>query len=256
MAEVEGKGVDYERYALGKLFARLARDYAIDTVLELPAGGEKAMPALYSLGFAAAGCRVTLVNAEEKSRPAWLELGLNLAYWDCAELTDTGLDGDGYDLVWNFMCFAQCDKREALLKEMLRLSRRFVLFVAVNKYNPGFYCHRLAHKLFGAPWTHGNVDFMSPFFASRYLSERGIKVLKTGAVDCPPYPDSVGFRDMRLHRRNVNLNKIDWESRTIRWMKTGRYPLKIRLMYLFEMLPLPFIVKLAYAHLFYVLAEK
>ena len=46
-------------------------------------------------------------------------------------------------------------------------------------------------------------------------------------VDTPPYPDSLGIRDMKLHRKNVDLNKIDWDSR-----------------------------KLLYAHLFWVLAER
>jgi hypothetical protein len=80
--------------------------------------------------------------------------------------------------------------------------------------------------------------------------------VRTGAVDTPPYPDSLGFRDMRLHRMNVDLNKIDWDSRTVHWMKAGRYPLKIRLLYLAERLPLPFPLKLLYAHLFYVVGAK
>ena len=85
--------------------------------------------------------------------------------------------------------------------------------------------------------------------------ERGLRVLKTGVVDTPPYPDSLGFRDMKLHRMNVDLDKIDWESRTIGWMKEGRYPPKLKFLYFFEWLPLPWVIKLAYAHLFFVLAE-
>ena len=61
---------------------------------------------------------------------------------------------------------------------------------------------------------------------------------------------------MRLHRMNVDLNEIDWDSRTVHWMKAHRYPKKIRFFYFFEWLPLPLPLKLLYAHLFYVLAEK
>ena len=139
---------------------------------------------------------------------------------------------------------------------MARLSRRYVLFIAVNRFNPGFSSHRLVHRWFRVPWTHGDPSFMNPFRVRRYFQGCGLRVLKTGLVDTPPYPDSLGFRDMRLHRKNVDLNEIDWESRTIAWMKSGRYPAKIRLLYFFEWLPLPFPVKLLYAHLFYVLAEK
>ena len=63
---MEGKGLDYERYALDKLFARLVREHDIQRVLEIPAKGEKAMPSICSLSFARLGCDVTLVNAEPK----------------------------------------------------------------------------------------------------------------------------------------------------------------------------------------------
>jgi len=256
MTETEGRGVDYERYALSQLFAKLAATYSIGSVLEIPAGGEKAMPSLYSLGFAEAGCRVTLVNAEERSKPAWLDLGLEVRYQECQDLTCTALPGETDDLVWNFMALAKHPDREALLAEMGRLSRRLVLCVAVNRHNPGFYSHRLAHRLCNVPWNHGDVAMMSPFQVRNWFETNGLKVLKVGVVDTPPYPDSVGFRDIRLHRRNVDLTKIEWRSRTVEWMKTGKYPVKIKLFHLFERLPLPFRVKLLYAHLFYVLAEK
>ena len=49
---------------------------------------------------------------------------------------------------------------------------------------------------------------------------------------------------------------VDWDSNTIHWMKSGRYPTKIKLLYLAEALPLPWFIKLIYAHLFYILARK
>jgi hypothetical protein len=255
MAEMEGKGLDFERYALSKLFHDLVASCGIESVLEVPAKGEKAMPSIYSIAFAEAGCRVTLVNAEEKSDWAWKELGYPVVYRACDDPCRTGLPAAEHDLVWNFMALAQSPAREALLREMARLSRRYVMFVGVNRFNPGFFSHRTAHRVFDVPWNHGDVRFMNPFFVSRWMDEQGLEVVRRGAVDCPPYPDSLGFRDMRLHRMNVDLNKIDWDSRTIHWMKDGRYPPKIRMMYLFEQLPLPFPVKLVYAHLFWVLAR-
>jgi hypothetical protein len=254
--EIEGKGVDYERFALNKLFNKFVRVYPIKRVLEIPAKGEKAMPSLYSIAFGAAGCEVDLVNAEEKSKKAWQELGLTVGYQQCEDLTHTGMESEKYDLVWNFMYLSKHDQKEAYLKEMVRLSRRYILFIGVNRFNPGFFSHRLVHRVFNVPWNHGDVDFMNPFYVSRYLKDSGLNIVKAGVVDTPPFPDSLGIRDMKLHRKNTDLNKIDWHSRTIQWMKNGQYPLKIRFYYLFEILPLPFRVKLFYAHLFYVLAEK
>ena len=139
---------------------------------------------------------------------------------------------------------------------MVRLSRGYVLFVAVNRFNPGFFSHRAVHRWFDVPWNHGDVSFMNPFHVRRFFGNNGLRVIRTGAVDTPPYPDSLGIRDMKLHRKNLDLDKIDWDSRTIEWMKEGRYPLKLKLLYFFEWLPLPFQLKLVYAHLFYVLARK
>ena len=90
---------------------------------------------------------------------------------------------------------------------------------------------------------------------SSVFRDAGLKIVERGVVDTPPYPDSLGFRDMKLHRMNVDLNKIDWDSRTLDWMISGQYPPKLKFLYFFEWLPLPFLIKLFYAHLFYVLAE-
>ncbi len=94
MAEIEGKGLDYERYALNKLFKRLVHTYGIRNVLEIPAKGEKAMPSIYSIAFGEAGCEVTLVNAEEKSKGAWQKLGYPVTYRQCDDLTRSGLEDD------------------------------------------------------------------------------------------------------------------------------------------------------------------
>ena len=254
--EIEGRGLDYERFALSKLFKKLAASYGIHRVLEIPAKGEKAMPSLYSIAFAEAGCKVTLVNAESKSKPAWQELGFAVRYLECENLERTGLAAAGHDLVWNFMFLSQYSNRAALLQEMARLSRKYVMYIGVNRFNPGFYSHRTVHRIFRVPWTHGDVWFMNPFHVAGFFRQQGLKVLRTGVVDAPPYPDSPGIRDMKLHRKRVDLLKIDWASRTIGWMKSGKYPLKLKLLYFFEWLPLPFLIKLIYAHLFYVLAEK
>ncbi len=253
--ELEGKGVEYERYALGRLFAWLVRQHRISSVLEIPAKGEKAMPSLYSLGFGEAGCDVTLINAEKASMWAWDVLEFPVTCQESTDLTNTGLENSTYDLVWNFMALSHHDDPEAFLTEMTRLSRRYILFVSVNRFNPGFLSHRLAHRISGIGWCHGDIRFMNPFLVARFMSEKGLNVVKIGAVDTPPYPDSLGFRDIRLHRMNVDLNQIEWNSRTIGWMKSGRYPAKIKLFYLLERLPMPLVVKLLYAHLFYVVAE-
>lgn len=255
MAEIEGKGLDYERFAMRKLFRRLVPELELQSVLELPAKGEKAMPSLYSLAFAEAGCAVTLVDPQPQSRWAWEKLGYPVTWLEGTAPDASGLPDAAFDLVWNFMFLSQVENKARLLSEMRRLSRRWVLYIGVNRFNPGFFSHRAVHRWFDVPWTHGDVRFMNPFHVARYFREHGLCVRQQGIVDAPPYPDSLGFRDMRLHRMNVDLNEIDWDSRTLGWMQADRYPLKLHLLYLFERLPLPWRLKLIYSHLFWVLAE-
>ncbi len=252
--ETEGRGLDYERFSLGRLFGRLVQQRDLGSVLEIPAGGEKAMPSIYSLGFAAAGCAVTLVNPVQRSLDAWRTLGLSAGVERCDDLTRTGLPGAGHDLVWNFVSLSQHPDPAGLLAEMGRLSRGYVLFVGVNRFNPGFFSHRLVHRIFSVPWTHGRLEYMDLFSTRRILAAAGLTVVESGVVDAPPYPDSLGIRDMRLHRKGVDLSGLAWRSRTVEWMRSGQIPARIRLMYLVERLPLPLPLKLIYAHLFYVLA--
>lgn len=56
MSKVECFGVDYERFDLGKLFERLAKEYQTRNVLEIPVSDEKAMPLIYPSAFGMAGC--------------------------------------------------------------------------------------------------------------------------------------------------------------------------------------------------------
>jgi SAM-dependent methyltransferase len=255
MAELEGKGLDFERYAMNKLFHAMVKRHQFKSVLEMPAKGEKAMPSIYSVALAQAGCDVSLVNAEPKSDWAWKELEYPVTHLQTDDLANTGFEDSNWDLVWNFMALAKAPDPAAMVQEMKRLSRGYVMFISVNRFNPGFFSHRACHKYFDVPWNHGAVEFMNVFHVRRFFKEQGLQIVDNGVVDCPPYPDSLGFRDMRLHRMNVDLDKIDWDSNSIHWMKAGVYPPKIKWLYLAEQLPLPWQVKLLYAHLFWVLAK-
>ena len=256
--EVEGFGVDYERFALGKLFGRLAKRYHITEVLEMPALGAKAMPSIYSLGWAMAGCQVTLLNGKEPARSAWERLGLadKVRFLSCEDLTHTPFDENSFDLVWNFAHFPTCDAPDRVLHEMRRVSRRYVSAVSVNRYNPGFLIHRLVHRYTKIPWTHGDTAFNLPGEMKRFFTASGLRLVRVGVVDCPPWPDSLGFRDVRLHRMPIDLNSVDWHSNLVDYIAQDRYPLWMRTVYAFERIPMPLPFKYLYAHLFYAIGEK
>ena len=260
MEEVEVFGVNYERYALGELLPRLSREYEIRSVLELPAHGAKAMPSLYSLGFGLAGCAVTLANAHPPGVEAWKQLGLEdqLSLASVPHLDRTGLASESYDLVWNFAFITGYADPAALLNEMVRLSKRYIAFFSVNDHNVGFPIHRGLHRLHSIEWSHGNVAFNSMRQLSDFCRKRGLEVTEVGTVDCPPWPDSLGFRDLRLHKlgSNVKMSDVTWRSPYVEWVRAGEFPRWVKVLYAIEKVPSPLPLKLLYSHIFYVLCEK
>ena len=76
-----------------------------------------------------------------------------------------------------------------------------------------------------------------------------------GFVDCPVWPDSLGFRDVRLHRMNVDFNTMDWETPYTQMLAQNRFPLWIKLVYLVEKLPMPKKIKSIHSHINYTIAK-
>ncbi len=255
LVEKEVFGVDYERYSLLKLIEKLVRKYKIKSVLEIPAAGVKAMPSIYSLGFGQAGCNVTLVNVNEKSKRIWRDFKFKVNFVDIEDITKTGFKDNQFDFVWNFAIFPELNNRMGLLREMKRVARSYVCIFAINGYNIGSQIHQLLHKLKGIPWTHGDKKLMYYQNLRKLFLKSGLQVERVGVMDTPPWPDSVGFRDLRLHKMKIDFKDVRWDSNTIRYMKTCQYPFWMKLVYDFEKIPMPFFVKLLYSHIYFVFGE-
>lgn len=253
--EVEVFGVTYERYALARLFNRLADQLRIKTVIELPASGAKAMPSLYSLGFALAGCQVTLVDADPAGVCIWHDLGLDdkLLIVDDSQVDAMLAEGRRWDLCWNFAVLPTVTDPEQTAQRMAQCTANYWMVVHVNRFNVGFNMHRTVHRLWKVHWTHGDVDFFSPFKTVRFMDRLGLKNVHWGVVDCPPWPDSPGFRDLRLHR-SAQEDKA-WVSPYVNHVKQGNFPQWMKWVYWGERLPLPAMFKLPYAHLFYAIGQ-
>jgi hypothetical protein len=88
------------------------------------------------------------------------------------------------------------------------------------------------------------------------MRRHGLKVTKKGYVDCPPWPDSLGFRDMRLHRENITFESADWESPYINALTSHKFPLWIKLVYMWEKAPNFSFLKTLYAHINYIVGEN
>lgn len=256
--EVEAWGVTYERYALGRKLIRLTKKYGIRTVAEIPAHGAKAMPSIYSIGFGLAGARITLINGFDTYGRCWNQAGLRdkVRFVHVDSVYHTNIPDDTFDFVWNFAYLPVEDDKEKLIEEMRRISKKYVAFFSVNRRNVGFHVHRILHKIKNIPWTHGDVYYNKRRNIVSFMRKHGFRIVETGFVDCPIWPDSLGFRDLRLHRENISFNNARWESPYIDNLIRGKFPSWIKLVYAWEKMPNFSFMKTLYAHINYVIGEK
>lgn len=256
--EVEVFGVTYDRYVLLQFHKILVKQLNLRTVVEMPSHGAKAAGSLYSLAFGLAGCHVTLVNPEMEMISAWDELGIQdrVKAISNIDVYNSGFKDHQFDLAWNFVTWTELDDIPGFLNEMKRISKKHVLLITCNNFQPGYPWHRLIHRLFGFPWTHGQVRFNRITAVRRMFQQAGLNVSEYGAIDTPGWPDPSGPRDIRLHKKfYIPKRKPIWEVPIIHMIKTNRYPSWMQLLGRWDMAFRKGVFKLALSHLFYVLGE-
>lgn len=261
--EVEVFGVTYDRYVLLQLHGILTRSLGLRDILEMPSHGAKAAGSLYSIGFGLAGCRVTLVNPEPEMMTGWEELGIQRQVKTLSNIDvyRTGFNTDSFDLAWNFVTWTELTDPARYLAEMKRISKKYVLLVTCNNFQPGYPWHRFLHLIFGFPWTHGQVKYNHITTVKKMFREAGMKVIEYGVIDTPGWPDPSGPRDVRLHRSYgggvvARKSTPDWEVPIIGYAKTGKFPGWMLRLGRWDMLFRKGVFKLPMSHLFYVVGEK
>lgn len=262
--EVEVFGVTYDRYVLLQLHRILTRQLNLKMIVEMPSHGAKAAGSLYSIGFGKAGCQVTLINPEMEMMYGWDELGIRdqVETVQNVDVYRSGFKDNHFDLAWNFATWTELADPLNYLKEMKRISNKYVLLITCNNFQPGYPWHRLIHRLFNFPWTHGNVAYNHLTRVKRLFRQAGMKVIEYGAIDTPGWPDPSGPRDIRLHRKygqgtvEAPKKKPDWEVPIVGYVKTGRFPLWMRALGKWDMAFRKGVFKLPLSHLFYVVGEK
>jgi len=148
--EVEVFGVTYDRYVLLQLHKILVRRLGLHEVVEMPSHGAKAAGSLYSIGFGLCGANVTLVNPEMEMMKGWDELGIadRVRVVEDVDVYRTGFEEGRFDLSWNFVTWTELADPPVYLEEMKRISKRYVLLVTCNNFQPGYPWHRLIHRIY------------------------------------------------------------------------------------------------------------
>jgi hypothetical protein len=261
--EKEVFGVTYDRYVLFQLHHILTRQLGLKSVVEMPSHGAKAAGSLYSIGFAHAGCRVTLVNPEMDMMSGWATLGLDHKVSTLADvdLYRSGFMNKEFDLAFNFVTWTELARPSDYLREMRRIARN-VLLVTCNNFQPGYPWHRFLHKIFGFEWNHGQVEYNHITRVKKMFRQAGLDLVEYGAIDTPGWPDPSGPRDVRLHRRfgstNMDRSKVKpvWEVPFIEYVRTDKYPEWMKILGRWDMKFRKGVFKLPLSHLFYVLGKN
>ena len=257
--ETEPGGITYDRFRVARLHQRLVQRLQIKTAIEVPSGGAKACPSLYSVALAMEGCQVTLVNPFAPALKEWERLGLSgRATPVSAEVTRLPFNDRTFDLAWNFVTLAWQDRLTPVLSEMRRVAKS-VLLVFQNGFNIGYPWHRLLHWAFRIPWDHGQTRYFFPANVKTEMEEAGLEGLEVGLLDQVPWPDPPGFRDIRLHLAGVRPHPeedVDWTVPAMECFKSRQFPAWMRVCGAIEELPVPLALRWPVNHLFYVLGHS
>ena len=263
----EGLGLVYERLVLNDYLDRLLGRYQIETVLEAPLFGMAGVSGINSVHLAQRGCNVTLVDVDKERlegiRPIWEELNLPCRLFLCEDPTQLPFEDESFDLVWEWAGLWYLPDAGALLSELARVSRRLVFVAMPNRLQVGYWMRKL---LVDRDFFH-TVDerWVDMGLIKRTLREAGIALVEEGVLDVPPWPDTVMPAAELLRRLGVRSKKLEgrfsgdgWQWSTMDYYMGKRPEFKEMLdRYSFlERLPLPWRVKVLWAHHRYVLGSK
>jgi SAM-dependent methyltransferase len=262
----EGLGLVYERFVLNDYLDRLVTQHNIHTVIEAPIYGMAGVSGINSVRLAQRGCAVTLVdqNAERLSgiERIWGELNLRANFVHQINLTHLPLSDKSFDLAWEWAALWYLPDAEGLLKELVRVSRKFVFIAMPNRIQVGYLLRRyLLERDF--------VNYVDERWADmgkikQRLREWKLKVIEEGVLDVPPWPDTVMPAAQVLHRLGIRSKKLDakfsasnWNWNTMDYYRGYRPELRKQIdRYTFlEHAPLPWQLKAIWAHHRYILAQ-
>lgn len=265
----EGLGLVYERLILNDFLEALVRRFQIRTVLEVPIYGMAGATGINSIRFAQLGCHVTLVDVNEERlsevRRLWDELGL-LNQVEFVYLPDPGalpFTSSAFDFVWNWAALWYLPSAGATLREMARVSNNLVFTAMPNRMQMGYLLRKFLLEKEFFDWIEDEswANINQP---RQVLEEVGLRLIQQGVLDVPPWPDTVMPAADVLKRLGFGKGAQErfegdgWQWSTMAYY-TGQKPeLKAQMdRYAFlERVPIPWQLKVVWAHHRYILLQK
>jgi len=263
----EGLGVVYERLVLNDYLHHLRERYHIEEVLEAPIYGMAGVTGINSVPLAQWGCRVTLVDTDaqrlKRVERVWQELGLPCTLVHLPNLTSLPLPDGSFDLAWNWAALWYLDDVPALFRELARLSRNLVFVAMPNRWQIGYWLRK--HLIDKEFFTQVDERWVEIERVKSALRGAGLNIIEKGVLDIPPWPDTVMPAAEVIRRLGINSKWLEerftgegWRWSTMDYY-LGRKPNlmeEVRRYSWLERLPLPWPLKLLWAHHRYLLGRK
>jgi SAM-dependent methyltransferase len=263
----EGLGLVYERFVLNDFLQDLRRKYRIEAVLEAPLFGMAGVSGINSVALAQAGCSVTLVD-DNAVRLAgveriWSELDLPAQFTHHAAYDQLPFADGAFDLAWNWAALWHLPDPKALLRELVRVSRRIVFVAMPNRVQVGYLLRKyLLERDF--------VNYVDESWADigrvrRVLEAEGLRLVDQGVLDVPPWPDTVMPASEVLKRMGIKSKKLEgqfsgdsWQWSTMAYYLGEQPELYDRVMRYawLDHAPIPWQIKAVWAHHRYLVLDK
>lgn len=262
----EGLGVVYERFVLNDYLDRIVDRYRVKTVLEAPLYGMAGVSGINSVRLAERGCTVTLMDNHQERLDGvmqiWkrLDLPVILTYHD--KFDQLPFADNTFDLAWEWAGLWYLPDPAALLKELVRVSRRLVFVAMPNNIQVGYLLRKYVIDRDFFPTVDERWVQMSRI--KETLKAAGIEFIDEGVLDVPPWPDTVMPAAEVLKRLGIKSKKLNeqftgdgWSWSTMAYYLGEQPDLRERVMKYawLDHAPLPWQVKAVWAHHRYVLGE-
>jgi hypothetical protein len=271
----EGLGLVYERFVLNDFLQALCQEHAIQSVLEAPLFGMAGVSGINSVTLAQAGVDVTLVDDHQERLAAvqriWDELNLSARFVHHADWDHLPFPDDSFDLAWNWAALWHLSDRspegvqrpEALLRELVRVSRRVVFVAMPNRAQVGYLLRK--YVLEREFVNHVDEQWADIGRVRRVLGGAGLRIVGQGVLDVPPWPDTVMPASEVLKRLGIKSEKLEdqfsgdsWQWSTMAFylgQQPDLYDRVMRYAWL-DRAPIPWRIKAVWAHHRYVLGVK
>ncbi len=258
----EGLGLVYERIVLNEFLERLMESYQLHSVLEAPAFGMAGVSGINSVRLAQRGADVTLVdfNSERLDgvRRIWDRLKLSAKFVYLTDFSNLPFESRTFDLTWNWAALWYLAQPEALIHELVRVSRKLVFIAMPNRVQVGYLLRKFVLE-------RDFVNYVDEHWADarrikNVLSSAGATIVDEGVLDVPPWPDTVMPAAQVLQKLGIRSRQFSgskWNWSTMDYYTGQRPELKSQMdRYAFlERAPLPWQVKSIWAHHRYLLAS-